>query len=206
MSLRHALLGLLDVAPMSGYTLLKQFDRSVAYVWQAPHSQIYPELRRMEADGLIVGHAEPRGSHATRRTYSITIAGRDELRRWVEEPTAAQPERDIAHLKATYFEFGSFENARNQFRAHMLSHEQLQRKWEAHVESLLNRSTVLLKLRLSTAPPGMHEPIVAYKVHVYQGLVQRAKDEVAWAKAGLELVDHLEATCAATPFTVQAAI
>jgi PadR family transcriptional regulator, regulator of vanillate utilization len=194
MSLRHALLALLEAAPMSGYTLLKHFDQSAAYVWHAPHSQIYPELRRMEADGLIVGRVEPRGAHATRRTYSITSAGRKELERWVEEPTPTQPERDIAHLKATYFEFGSFENARNQFRTHMLRHEQLKHKWEAHVEALQNRSTALLKLRLSGAPPRMHEPIIEYKVHVYKGLVQRAKDEVAWARAGLELVDHLEAT------------
>jgi PadR family transcriptional regulator AphA len=199
MSLRHALLALLDAAPMSGYALLKHFDHSAAYVWHAPHSQIYPELRRMEADGLIAGQAEPRGNHATRRTYSITPAGRDEMRRWVEEPTPAQYERDIVHLKATYFEFGSFENARNQFRAHLLRHEQLQRKWEAHVEALQSRSTALLKLRLGSAPEYLHEPIVEYKVHVYQGFAQRARDEVAWAKAGLDLVDRLEAAAVVAP-------
>jgi PadR family transcriptional regulator, regulatory protein AphA len=193
MSLRHAALALLDAAPMSGYVLIKHFERSANYVWHAPHSQIYPELRRMEADGLIEGHAEPRGARATRRTYSITAAGRNELRRWVEELTPVQPERDAAHLKATYFEFGSFDSARNQFRAHMLAHEQLRRKWKAHVEALQSRSTGLLKLRLSKAPAHMHDSIVEYKVHVYKGLMRRAADEVAWAQAGLELVDRLEA-------------
>ncbi|MBA3728896.1 MAG: PadR family transcriptional regulator, partial [Actinobacteria bacterium] len=44
MSLRHALLGLLAERPMSGYDLTKVFDSSLAYVWSAKHSQIYPEL------------------------------------------------------------------------------------------------------------------------------------------------------------------
>ncbi|WP_279581330.1 PadR family transcriptional regulator [Fodinicola feengrottensis] len=51
MSLRHALLALLEAEPMSGYSLAKFFDQSVAYVWHAPHSQIYPELRRMSRPG-----------------------------------------------------------------------------------------------------------------------------------------------------------
>ena len=48
MSLRYALLALLTVEPMTGYDLSKRFESSVAYVWHAPDSQIYPELRRME--------------------------------------------------------------------------------------------------------------------------------------------------------------
>jgi DNA-binding PadR family transcriptional regulator len=84
-SLRHALLALLDAQPMTGYSLAKQFDQSVAYVWHAPHSQIYPELRRLEGDGLITGREQARGARGTKRTYDITEAGRDELRRWVEE-------------------------------------------------------------------------------------------------------------------------
>ena len=48
MSLRHALMALLAATPMTGYTLAKQFDQSAAFVWHAPHSQIYPELRRLK--------------------------------------------------------------------------------------------------------------------------------------------------------------
>ena len=49
MSLRHALLGLLAEHPASGYELTKQFERSLAHVWSAKHSQIYPELAKMAA-------------------------------------------------------------------------------------------------------------------------------------------------------------
>jgi PadR family transcriptional regulator AphA len=196
-SLRHALLAILDATPMTGYSLAKQFDRSAAFVWHAPHSQIYPELRRMEREGLVMGRAEARGERGTKRTYVITDAGRGELRRWVGELAPPQRERDSAYLKATYFEFGSFANARRQFHAHLHHHEQQQRQWEAHIAELETRDTDLLRLRLATWPAHMHEAIVRYKVHVYRGLVQRARDEIAWARAGLELVSELEAAAAA---------
>jgi PadR family transcriptional regulator AphA len=192
-SLRHALLALLAARPMTGYDLAKQFDMSVAYVWHAPHSQIYPELRKLEASGLVSAEATPRGTLATKRTYSITSEGVAELERWVAELAPTPPERDAAHLKATYFEFGSFGNARRQFEAHLAHHRGQQLKWETHVAQLEKRDTDLLRRRLAIAPEAEHEAIVAYKVHVYRGLVERARVEVQWAREGLALVDRLEA-------------
>lgn len=197
MSLRHALLALLAARPMTGYDLAKQFDVSVAYVWHAPHSQIYPELRKLEAGGLISAESVPRGTRATKRTYSITAAGRAELARWVDELSPPAPERDAAHLKATYYEFGSYANARRQFQAHLDHYRQQQLQWEAHVAQLEKRDTDLLRHRLAVEPEHRHEAVVAYKVHVYRGLVERARGEVEWAREGLALVDRLEAVEAA---------
>ncbi|MEO2119555.1 MAG: PadR family transcriptional regulator, partial [Microbacterium sp.] len=67
MSLRYALLALLRVGPLSGYELAKQFTQSVGHVWHAPDSQIYPELRKMEADGLVEAEEQARGERGTRR-------------------------------------------------------------------------------------------------------------------------------------------
>ena len=197
MSLRHALLALLDATPMTGYTLAKHFGQSAAYVWHAPHSQIYPELRRMEAEGLIAGARELRGSRGTKRIYSLTEPGRAELGRWVAEITPPAPERDAALLKATYLEFGSFANARRQFQAHLAHYEQIQRQWKAHVDELAHRDTALLRLRLAAWPEDQHEAIVAYKTHVYRGMAARARGEAQWAREGLALVDRLEAGAAA---------
>lgn len=84
MSLRYALLGLLAEEPASGYDLTRKFERNLRrYAWHAQHSQIYPELNRLAAEGLATVIEEgPRG----RRTYAITDVGRIELRRWVLEP------------------------------------------------------------------------------------------------------------------------
>jgi len=84
MSLPHALLGLLAVAPRSGYELTKAFAGDLGrYAWQAGHTSVYPELARLAENGLIeVTHEGARGS----RTYSVTDAGRDELRTWLFTP------------------------------------------------------------------------------------------------------------------------
>ncbi|MEU9890474.1 PadR family transcriptional regulator [Sphaerisporangium sp. NPDC051011] len=98
MSLRVALLGLLTYAgPASGYDLTKAFERSINYVWQAGHSQIYPELAKMAADGLIT--VEAQGTRG-RKTYTITREGSDELRRWLTEHTPSGPVRSERALQA----------------------------------------------------------------------------------------------------------
>ena len=86
MSLPHALLGLLAVAPRSGYELTKAFAGDLGrYAWQAGHTSIYPELARLAEGGLIeVTHEGARGA----RTYAVTDAGRDELRSWLLTPPA----------------------------------------------------------------------------------------------------------------------
>lgn len=98
MSLRIALLGLLAAAgPASGYDLTKKFELSVAHVWQAGHSQIYPELAKMTVDGLVTVEAEgPRG----RKLYTITPEGTAELRTWLIEHNVSPPVRNEAGLHA----------------------------------------------------------------------------------------------------------
>ncbi|MET7451427.1 PadR family transcriptional regulator [Streptomyces sp. NPDC005574] len=82
MSLRHALLGLLSEHSASGYDLLKLFDTSLANVWPATQSQIYTELTKLAAAGLITVAAEgPRG----RKEYALTEEGLAELRHWMTE-------------------------------------------------------------------------------------------------------------------------
>jgi DNA-binding PadR family transcriptional regulator len=193
MSLRHALLAILAVEPMTGYELTKHFDRSAANVWHAPHSQIYPELRKLEAAGLVTAESVARGDHGIKRTYSITEAGLDVLVGWVEELDPPAAERDAFQLKATYLEYGSFANARRQFEAHLDYHEELRRRWEVHAQVLEQRATALMQRRLEVMPPELHDALVAYKVHVYRGLAERARHEVRWARRGIALVDELGA-------------
>lgn len=82
MSLRHAVLGLLANGPASGYDLMKAFELSLSNVWSATQSQLYGELGKMDAAGLVVVASEgPRG----RKEYAITEEGRAELRHWLLE-------------------------------------------------------------------------------------------------------------------------
>jgi PadR family transcriptional regulator, regulatory protein AphA len=200
-SLRHALLALIEAGPMTGYELAKWFDQSVAYVWSAQHSQIYTELRRLEAEGLVCAATLPRGHKAlaTKRAYSLTTAGGAELSRWVTSIDPPHGLRDPAYVKATYLEYGSYQEARAQFRAHRAHYEKLRDQFEIHVEHLENRATALLKRRLERAPEDTHDAIVAFKAHAYRGLIARARAEIAWAEQGINLVDLLAANTPAQP-------
>lgn len=99
MSLRNALLGLLVFRPGSGYDLLKMFDTSLGYVWPAKQSQIYGELTKLDATGLIkVTEEGPRG----RKQYSLTPEGHAETERWLTENRESRPLRNPMLLQ-TFF-------------------------------------------------------------------------------------------------------
>jgi len=92
-----ALLGLLEEnGAASGYDLTKAFEKSTSNVWTAKHSQIYPELRKMETDGDVTAVAE--GARG-KRTYRITDEGRTELRRWLVETDPNRSTRSEACLR-----------------------------------------------------------------------------------------------------------
>ena len=96
MSLRHAVLGLLGQQPGSGYELTQWFDRSLSHAWHASHSQIYPELAKLEAEGF----AEVVEEGARRsKTYAVTDAGKDELRRWLLETEPNRAQRNETALR-----------------------------------------------------------------------------------------------------------
>lgn len=177
---------------MTGYELAKQFDSSVAFVWSAQHSQIYTELRRLEREGLVHATTLPRGL-ATKRPYELTPTGAAELHRWVVDVEPPPPVRDTAYVKMTYLEYGSYAQARAQFRAHRAHYEELRDRYEQHVDQLERRATALLQRRLAAAPARAHDAVVAYKVHAYRGLIERVRTEIAWAERGLELVERLAA-------------
>ena len=101
MSLRYALLALLTAQPMTGYDLAKAFHSSVGHVWHAPDSQIYPQLRRMETEGLITGTSVPWGPRGTKTRYDITDAGLTAFREWMTEPLEYAREREPASRRTS---------------------------------------------------------------------------------------------------------
>jgi DNA-binding PadR family transcriptional regulator len=100
MSLRHGILGLLASRPMSGYDLTREFDLTLVHVWSARHSQIYPELSRLAAAGLIEQiDSGPRG----RKRYGTTDAGRAEVLRWLREDDPGRDLRVEALLQGFFY-------------------------------------------------------------------------------------------------------
>src|SRR5882757_1149735 len=100
MSLRYGLLGLLAEGPASGYDLTRRFEQVVGPVWPAKHPQIYAELGRLAADGLIKVESEgPRG----RKAYEITDTGLADVRRWLVDGSADHTLRFEPILRSFFF-------------------------------------------------------------------------------------------------------
>jgi PadR family transcriptional regulator, regulatory protein AphA len=91
-------LGLLSHRPLSGYDIKAIVDRSTRFFWAASYGQIYPELRRLDREGLIEGHDSPRGGRG-RRVYELTAAGREALVEWLHGRDVTIELRDESLLR-----------------------------------------------------------------------------------------------------------
>lgn len=190
MTLRYALLALLTAQPMTGYDLAKAFHVSVGHVWHAPDSQIYPELKRMAADGVVEVESVTRGPSSTKLRYSITPAGSAAFSDWMAEPFEYPLERDPAHLRAAYFEWADPVAARAVLTKHIDHYSTLRAQWQGQLDAIRDRSHPTLRRRLETDQAHPAEAIVAFKEFTYEGFVERADHEIAWARRGLDLVDR----------------
>ena len=193
MSLRHALLGVIKDTPLTGYDLVRHFQGTVGYLWSAPQSQIYPQLRRMEAEGLVEAKVAPRGRRAQKRIYSVTDAGMAELRRWATDFMPLPAQRDPIMLKAAFFDLAPLESVREQLRAHIAQFQWRLEQWQAREDAIRERRAELVEVWLSRQPIEEHDNIVKLKIHALEGLIARARAEIGWARNGLALCDEIEA-------------
>ncbi len=78
------LLGMLTKGPMSGYDVKQVVEISTRHFWNASYGRIYPELRRLEEEGMVTA-TEDRGRRA-RTLYALTDEGRRALHDWLAAP------------------------------------------------------------------------------------------------------------------------
>ena len=77
--LELAVLGLLLESPMHGYELRKRLTGLLGAFRAFSYGSLYPALRRMQVDGLIIEDAAPDGTpkvRRARRVYQLTDAGK----------------------------------------------------------------------------------------------------------------------------------
>src|SRR5437868_10362159 len=84
----RVILGMIGVGRRTGYDIKQFVDKSTRHFWAASYGQIYPELKRLEEQGLVRGRPEPTGGRS-RTVYELTEAGQAGLQSWLgsdEEP------------------------------------------------------------------------------------------------------------------------
>src|SRR5437588_688170 len=101
----RVILGMLALGKQTGYDIKRLVDRSTRHFWAASYGQIYPELRRLEEQGLIHGRPEPTGGRA-RTVYDLTEKGNAALSVWLQSGEELLYElRDEGMLKLFFSDF-----------------------------------------------------------------------------------------------------
>jgi DNA-binding PadR family transcriptional regulator len=96
-SVRNALLALLEQGPRYGYQLRAEFEDRTGGTWPLNVGQVYTTLNRLERDGFVESRGEDGDGHVV---YAVTSAGRDEVTAWFGSPVArTQPPREELAIK-----------------------------------------------------------------------------------------------------------
>ena len=114
MALRNAVMAALLEGEASGYDLAKGFDASVANFWMATPQQLYRELERMEADGLIAARVVEQERRPNKRLFSLTEAGLEAVWAYTaESPAKPTAIRDELMVKVQCVDAGDIEAVRS---------------------------------------------------------------------------------------------
>jgi len=97
------MLGLLSLAPMSGYDLFQAVQRSVGRFWPVSKSQVYLELPRLEQAGLIQGVDVRQENLPDKRVFRLTEAGEAALDTWLENGEVEDVQFRVPFLLKTLF-------------------------------------------------------------------------------------------------------
>lgn len=98
--LRYVLLGLLCKEALTGYDIRKHFEQEIGDIWSSSHSQVYPELKKMEQEELIQSKTVTESEKMVKTYYKGTEKGQALLNQWLYEPIEAiQPTRNDFTMK-----------------------------------------------------------------------------------------------------------
>lgn len=131
MSLRHAILVLLEDREASGYDLAREFAQGMGNVWNATHQQIYLELGRLNKEGLVEFRHVPQEGRPDKKVYQITDPGYRELCTWMNEPAAHPRLRDALMIKIVGGHLADSEKLLEELREQMDMHREVQASFRA---------------------------------------------------------------------------
>lgn len=119
----RVILGMLSLGSQTGYDVKTFVDKTTRHFWAASYGQIYPELRRLEDQGLVHGRPEPTGGRA-RTVFELTDGGRAALQAWLGSDAEPLNElRDESMLKLFFSDSGDPQLRIDNIRAMRQLHE-----------------------------------------------------------------------------------
>jgi DNA-binding PadR family transcriptional regulator len=185
---------------MSGYDLKQVFDCSLAPLWNATHSQIYNELRRMLTLEWVEMERNEQESRPDKKVYQITPAGLVALEEWqLQQPVRGLQMRDEVLLR---FIFGSFADPQGltiTLRAAIKDHEQRMELYKLTQQQLPptpRRDRDVVVPVASGAPDPFFLELARFALMFEETYLQWLREALAFVEARIESQPHQTASSA----------
>ena len=107
--IKYAILGLLHYRNMHGYRIKEHIERNFGHMWSINYGQIYPNLKKLQDDGLILmaGVVQNDEKGPPRKLYAITEKGRHEFTSLLDtSPEKSMLLRDPFLMRFVFYGFG----------------------------------------------------------------------------------------------------
>lgn len=176
-TLKYAILGLINKSPSTGYDIFKEFSDSLGNFWNAKHSQIYPELKKLVEEELIKYDVVITGEVLEKKVYIITEKGKEEFKSWLCKNEEIEPTpKDIFRLRMYFLKD--------------IPKERLLELLENQLQQRLEKISHLIEKRNAfTEVPGFGENELGDYL-VLEGAIMREETTVQWLEKCIELCNE----------------
>lgn len=177
---KFVLLGAIDtLKAASGYEVKQLIDLAIGNFWNESFGQIYPALKDLAGEGLIIPTDEDVGPREQRR-FKITDAGREALSAWVRKPPYPDRPRSELLLKLFFGKFASPEWAREVLTSAIQQYSAAQKVAAMGFEQTLAEDAA--------------DPALVYYLIVADAGRVILEARKKWAERALEMLDAFERT------------
>ncbi len=133
MSQKYAILGLLNISPMTGYMIKKNLELSMKKFWPISYGGLYPTLHKLSNEQMV--QVEDNDGNRGQLLYHITPQGKRVFHEWMKNKNCTIQNKDEYILKLFLSK-----DLKKQERIDLLRNYLLQKKQMYHdIQSILDK-------------------------------------------------------------------
>lgn len=190
MSIKHAVLGVLSCKLLTGYDLKKIMQESPFMYWSGNNNQIYKTLLELQDDGFVTNEVYHQDSSPSKKVYTITDAGRAELKRW------SKSEPEAPEIKKTFLIQLAW--------ADQLSSEELEELLSRYEQEIKGQIAVTSqKVKKGYFAPDRTKREIALWGLIYENVVSSLINELNWIEKIRQTVNSLDTVTYGKPQSYQ---
>lgn len=162
------LLGLLSKDSYSGYEIKRILAKTTTFYGSESNAQIYPVLKKLEAQGLVESALDTSSGARNKRVFSLSAKGRAELLKWLEHDCDIQLYRENFLLQLSLGQH--------------LTNEQLIKKLQHYKQSILAKLDSLASIMQHIKTAHVNKPDQKYLLLSYDHMQHMLEAKLQWCE------------------------